>query len=160
MSGWDAGLAVAALRQAIDLRQPAPGLVHHSDRGVQYASHAYVDLLLEHGIQPSMSRAGNLYDNARCESFMKTLKQEEIYTRRYRGRADLEGHIGEFIEWYYNRRNADHNDVPLRAESSPLRCAAPNISILRCGHRAHARPHPPISPSVRRPPHQYAIASE
>ena len=108
--GWslddklDAGLAIAALRQAIDLRQPAPGLVHHSDRGVQYASGAYVDLLLEHGIQPSMSRAGNPYDNAKCESFMKTLKQEEIYTRQYRDRADLEAHIGEFLERYYNRR--------------------------------------------------------
>jgi transposase InsO family protein len=108
--GWalderlDAGLAIAALRQAIDLRQPAPGLVHHSDRGVQYASHAYVNLLLEHGIQPSMSRAVNPYDNAKCESFMKTLKQEEIHTRQYRDRADLEAHIGEFIERYYNRR--------------------------------------------------------
>jgi putative transposase len=108
--GWalderlDAGLAVAALRQAIDLRQPAAGLVHHSDRGVQYASHAYVDLLAEHGIQPSMSRAGNPYDNAKCESFMKTLKQEEIHTRQYRDRADLEAHIGEFLERYYNRR--------------------------------------------------------
>src|ERR1019366_8261056 len=65
--GWaldqrlDAGLAVDALRQAIDARQPAAGLVHHSDRGVQYASNAYVNLLLEHGIQPSMSRAGNPY---------------------------------------------------------------------------------------------------
>jgi putative transposase len=108
--GWaldqrlDGGLAVAALRQAIDLRQPAPGLVHHSDRGVQYASNAYVNLLVEHGIVPSMSRAGNPYDNARCESFIKTLKQEEIYTRQYRDRADLEAHIGQFLERYYNRR--------------------------------------------------------
>lgn len=108
--GWavdeqlDAGLAVAALRQAIDLRQPAPGLVHHSDRGVQYASNAYVELLREHGIEPSMSRAANPYDNAKCESFIKTLKQEEIYTRQYRDRADLEAHIGDFIERYYNRR--------------------------------------------------------
>jgi transposase InsO family protein len=108
--GWaldeqlDAGLAVAALRQAIDSRQPAAGLVHHSDRGVQYASRMYVDLLLQHHIQPSMSRAGNPYDNAKCESFIKTLKQEEIYTRQYRDRADLEAHIGDFIERYYNRR--------------------------------------------------------
>jgi putative transposase len=108
--GWsldqrlDAGLPIAALRQAIDLRQPRPGLVHHSDRGVQYASNAYIGLLLEHGIQPSMSRAGNPYDNAKCESFIKTLKEEEIHTRRYRDRADLEAHIGEFIERYYNRR--------------------------------------------------------
>jgi len=108
--GWaldeelDAGVAVAALRQALDLRQPPPGLVHHSDRGVQYACRAYLDLLREHGIQPSMSRAANPYDNAKCESFIKTLKQEEIYTRQYRDRAHLEAHIGEFIERYYNRR--------------------------------------------------------
>lgn len=108
--GWavderlDAGLAVAALRQAIDLREPPPGLVHHSDRGVQYACNLYVQLLREHGIEPSMSRAANPYDNAKCESFIKTLKQEEIYTRQYRDRADLEAHIGQFIERYYNRR--------------------------------------------------------
>ncbi len=97
-------LPLAALRMAIAARQPAPGLVHHSDRGVQYASHQYVALLGEHGITPSMSRAGNPYDNAYCESFMKTLKQEEIYTREYRDRAALEAHIGEFLEQYYNRQ--------------------------------------------------------
>ena len=108
--GWalderlDASLAIAALRQAIDLRQPAPGLVHHSDRGVQYASAAYAGLLAQHRIVPSMSRAGNPYDNAQCESFIKTLKQEEVYTRRYRDRADLEAHIEHFIEHYYNRK--------------------------------------------------------
>jgi transposase InsO family protein len=108
--GWslderlEAGLPIAALRQAIEQRQPAPGLVHHTDRGVQYACNAYIGLLLEHDIAPSMSRAGNPYDNAKCESFIKTLKQEEIHTRRYRDRADLEAHIGEFIERYYNRR--------------------------------------------------------
>lgn len=96
-------LALAALRKALELRRPAPGLVHHSDRGVQYASKEYIHLLLEHGIAPSMSRAGNPYDNAKCESFMKTLKQEEIYTRDYRDRADLEVHIGQFLEQYYNR---------------------------------------------------------
>jgi len=97
-------LALAALRQAIQLRRPAPGLVHHSDRGVQYASQEYIALLLEHHIAPSMSRAGNPYDNAKCESFMKTLKQEEIHTREYRDRADLEAHIGHFLEQYYNRQ--------------------------------------------------------
>jgi len=108
--GWalderlDAALAVCALRRAIDARQPAPGLVHHSDRGVQYASAAYAELLAKHGIVPSMSRPANPYDNAQCESFMKTLKQEEIYTRNYRDRADLEAHIEQFIERYYNRR--------------------------------------------------------
>ena len=61
-------------------------------------------LLREHGIVPSMSRTGNPYDNAKCESFIRTLKQEEIYTREYRDRADLEAHIAEFLEQYYNRR--------------------------------------------------------
>ena len=99
-----APLAMAALRKAIGERRPAPGLVHHSDRGIQYASQQYVTLLGEHGIAPSMSRTGNPYDNAICESFLKTLKQEEIYTRQYRDRADLEAHMEQFLEQYYNRR--------------------------------------------------------
>lgn len=99
-----AALPLAALDKALALRRPAPELVHHSDRGVQYASEVYIQRLAEHGIVPSMSRLGNPYDNARCESFMKTLKQEEIYTRQYRDRADLEAHIAEFLDDYYNRR--------------------------------------------------------
>ncbi len=108
--GWALGesletsLVVAALRRAIAERQPGAGLVHHSDRGTQYASREYIALLEAYGIEPSMSRAGRPYDNARCESFIKTLKQEEIYTRQYRDRADLELHIAEFLEQYYNRR--------------------------------------------------------
>lgn len=97
-----APLAIAALRKAIRARKPGPGLVHHSDRGVQYASLEYVTLLQQHGIVPSMSRTGNPYDNAKCESFIKTLKQEEIYTRQYRDRADLEKHLKQFLEQYYN----------------------------------------------------------
>lgn len=108
--GWaleeslETSLVVAALRRAIAERKPGVGLVHHSDRGTQYASRQYIALLEEHGIEPSMSRAGRPYDNAMCESFIKTLKQEEIYTRQYRDRADLEFHIAEFLEQYYNRR--------------------------------------------------------
>jgi putative transposase len=116
-------LALAALRKALSLRRPAPGLVHHSDRGVQYASKEYIHLLLEHGIAPSMSRAGNPYDNAKCESFMKTLKQEEIHTRDYRDRADLETHIGQFLEQYYNRsrlHSALNYRSPERFEQSLL----------------------------------------
>lgn len=97
-------LALAALRQALQSRRPPIGLVHHSDRGLQYASRQYVALLHQHGIWPSMSAAGNPYDNAKCESFMKTLKQEEIRTRYYGDRADLEAHLTEFLEQYYNRR--------------------------------------------------------
>ena len=77
-------LPMAALEQAIAERQPPPGLVHHSDRGVQYASGEYVQILRKHQMIPSMSRPANPYDNASCESFMKTLKREEIYANEYR----------------------------------------------------------------------------
>ncbi|MES2391928.1 MAG: IS3 family transposase [Acidobacteriota bacterium] len=151
--GWslddrlDAGLAIAALRQAIELRQPPPGLVHHSDRGTQYASDAYVALLEEHGIEPSMSRAGNPYDNAKCESFMKTLKQEEIYTRRYRDRADLEAHIGEFLERYYNRRrlhSALGYRTPEQFENSLLEppASVPELAVSFMRHEGIYRPDP------------------
>jgi putative transposase len=78
-------LSIAALEQAIATRQPLAGLVHHSDRGVQYASEEYVAVLGKHEMVPSMSRPANPYDNASCESFMKTLKREEIYANRYDG---------------------------------------------------------------------------
>jgi len=99
-----ARLAMAALERAIAAREPRPGLVHHSDRGVQYASHDYVALLKKHHITPSMSRPANPYDNATCESFMKTLKQEEIYVRQYRDMADLEAHVEDFLDRYYNEQ--------------------------------------------------------
>ena len=97
-------VAVDALQQAIEDRKPLPGLVHHSDRGVQYASHDYTELLRKHGATCSMSRAGNPYDNARCESFLKTLKQEEIYCREYQDLDDLRRHSSAFIDEYYNRQ--------------------------------------------------------
>jgi len=97
-------LALIALSNAIESRQPAPGLIHHSDRGVQYASVAYVDMLLLHGMIPSMSRPGNPYDNAKCERFMKTLKQEEIRCHEYRDIEDLRTNIEAFIDRYYNAR--------------------------------------------------------
>jgi transposase InsO family protein len=98
-----ASLPVAALRQAIEQRQPLPGLVHHSDRGLQYASEEYAKVLRLRGIVPSMSRPANPYDNAFCESFMRTLKREEIDARSYRDLDDLRAHVAEFIEQYYNR---------------------------------------------------------
>jgi putative transposase len=97
-------VAVDALQQAIEDRKPPPGLVHHSDRGVQYASHDYTELLRKHGAACSMSRAGNPYDNARCESFLKTLKHEEIYCREYQDLDDLRRHSSAFIDEYYNRQ--------------------------------------------------------
>ena len=96
-------VAVDALQQALEKRNPLPGLVHHSDRGVQYASQDYTELLRKHGVTCSMSRVGNPYDNARCESFLKTLKQEEIYCHEYRDLDELRLHSGAFIDEYYNR---------------------------------------------------------
>jgi putative transposase len=108
--GWELsrslgdGLAIKALEKAIAERRPAPGLVHHSDRGVQYASHEYAALLEQHQMIASMSRPGNPYDNARCERFMWTLKREEIYASAYRDLEHLHNNLEEFIERYYNHK--------------------------------------------------------
>ena len=107
--GWalgrtlEAELAVSALRMALLTRQPAPGLVHHSDRGIQYASHDYTGLLKEHKITISMSRKGNPYDNAACESFVKTLKYDEVYRNEYRDFDDARRSIGQFLDVVYNQ---------------------------------------------------------
>jgi putative transposase len=97
-------LTIAALEQAIAQRRPQPGLVHHSDRGLQYARGEYVTILEKHGMVPSMSRPANPYDNASCESFIKTLKREEIYANQYDGLEHLRRNIEGFIEEYYNRQ--------------------------------------------------------
>ena len=108
--GWalgrtlEAGLAVSALRMALGQRRPEPGLVHHSDRGVQYAAFDYTALLQEYKIKISMSRKGNPYDNAACESFMKTLKYEEVYRSEYRDLDDAYAQIAEFLERVYNQQ--------------------------------------------------------
>lgn len=100
-----AALAVAALRMALAARRPSPGqLIHHSDRGVQYACTEYSGLLAAHGIQPSMSRIGSPYDNATAESFMSTLKREEVDGRQYRDAAHARRSIGAFIDVVYNRQ--------------------------------------------------------
>jgi putative transposase len=107
--GWaledhlEASLAVAALTMALEARRPQPGgLIHHSDRGVQYACAEYGAVLARHDIQASMSRVGNPYDNAKAESFMKTLKQEEVDGRDYRDLDAARQQIGSFIEQVYN----------------------------------------------------------
>jgi putative transposase len=97
-------LTLAALRMALDRRAPAPGMVHHSDRGIQYASHHYTDLLKEHQITISMSRKGNPYDNAACESFMKTLKYEEVHRQEYRDLLEARSSIEHFLERVYNQK--------------------------------------------------------
>jgi putative transposase len=97
-------LTLAALRMALSRRTVTPELVHHSDRGVQYASGDYTGLLKAHGIRISMSRKANPWDNAACESFMKTLKSEEVYRTEYRDQAEARLRIGEFIERVYNEK--------------------------------------------------------
>jgi len=100
-----ASLAIDALAMALKERHPAWGsLIHHSDRGVQYACGDYKKLLEAHGIAASMSRVGNPYDNAKAESFMKTLKAEEVDGRLYRDRREAERCIGTFIEAVYNKQ--------------------------------------------------------
>jgi putative transposase len=107
--GWELGrtltaqLTLAALEKALAERKPPPGLVHHSDRGIQYASAAYVHQLRQHGALPSMSRPGNPYDNAFCESFIKTLKREEIQAHEYCALDHLLENVATFIENYYKR---------------------------------------------------------
>jgi len=97
-------LTLTALRMALSRRSIQPGLVHHSDRGSQYASNDYTDLLKAKGIQISMSRKGNPWDNAACESFMKTLKYEEVLRNEYRDLAEARASIREFLEKVYNRK--------------------------------------------------------
>ena len=108
--GWALGrsleteLTLRALRMALEQRRPAPGLVHHSDRGVQYAAKDYIDVLRKQGIEISMSRRGNPFDNAICESFMKTLKYEQVYREDYRVFEEAEVGIEYFIDDVYNEK--------------------------------------------------------
>jgi len=97
-------LTLSALRMALARRVVEPGLVHHSDRGSQYASLDYTELLKENGIDISMSRKANPWDNAACESFMKTLKYEEIHRNEYRDLAEAKAGIQEFLEKVYNQK--------------------------------------------------------
>lgn len=108
--GWalertlEAKLAIGALRMALKKRSAPPGLIHHSDRGVQYACGDYTRILRDHQIEISMSRKGNPYDNAKAESFMKTLKHEEVYRVDYRDIAAARRGIATFLEKTYNRK--------------------------------------------------------
>jgi putative transposase len=106
-------LAIAALEMAFRRRSPSGELTHHSDRGVQYASGDYTGLLKDRGVRISMSRKGNPYDNAACESFMKTLKYEEVYRQEYRDLADAHASIAQFIESIYNSKRL-HSSLDYR----------------------------------------------
>lgn len=108
--GWalertlEAQLSVGAIRMALARRGSPAGLIHHSDRGVQYACGEYTELLTSHGIQISMSRKANPYDNAKAESFMKTLKHEQVHRVEYRDLAEARSEIRTFLERTYNRK--------------------------------------------------------
>ena len=119
-----ATVAVTALRLAIERRQPPPGVVHHNDQGTQYASKEYISELEANQMTPSMSRPANPYDNAACESFMKTLKQEEIYCNQYADFTELSAHLEEFIDTYYNRQRL-HSALGYRSPEEFEQDAAP-----------------------------------
>jgi putative transposase len=129
-------LTMAALRMALSRRSLAtglmPDLVHHSDRGSQYASGDYTDLLKEHKIRISMSGKGNPYDNATCESFMKTLKYEEVYRQDYRDLAEARSCIEQFLEKVYNQKRL-HSALgyrpPVEFERSLCPAAAVEVQV-------------------------------
>ena len=125
-------LTLTGLRMALARRTFEPGLVHHSDRGSQYASNDYTDLLKANGIHISMSRKGNPWDNAACESFMKTLKYEEVLRNEYRDLADARASIREFLEKVYNEKRL-HSALgympPARFERNQKDAAARQLSV-------------------------------
>lgn len=125
-------VAVEALQEAITTRQPPRGLVHHSDRGVQYASSSYQQLLEHNGLLPSMSRAGNPYDNATCESFMKTLKTEQVDGRHYTTLEELQNQLSAFVDTYYNEHRL-HSSLGYRSPAEfeqTLPPGAPQAAVL------------------------------
>jgi putative transposase len=129
--GLDDSLTLTALRMALAHRVVRPGLVHHSDRGVQYASGDYTDVLKANGIDISMSRKGSPWDNAACESFMKTLKYEEVYRSEYRNLVDARARVGEFLQKVYNEKRL-HSALDYRSPvqfESALAVSAPAARI-------------------------------
>jgi transposase InsO family protein len=137
-----ATLAIEALEMVIAARRPAPGsLIHHSDRGIQYACGEYTALLAAHDILPSMSRVGNPYDNAQAESFMKTLKHEEVDGRSYRDLEEAREAIGRFIEEVYNRQRL-HSALAYRP---PVEFEANLLELAAATRRPQAPAHPTSS---------------
>jgi len=110
----DAGLVLKALKMAVAKRRPGPGVIHHSDQGIQYASSEYVDELQRYGFQISMSGRGNPYENARMESFFKTLKYEEVYLWEYETYQDVIARLPYFLEEVYNRKRI-HSAIGYRS---------------------------------------------
>jgi putative transposase len=141
-----ARIAVTALQQAVAERQPPPGVVLHNDQGIQFASTEFQEVVKMHAMVPSMSRPANPYDNAVCESFMKTLKQEEIYCREYRDMEELEKHLREFIDHYYNRLRL-HSALGYRTPEEFERDAAALASLDATPKAAVMPPFTPHGPT-------------
>ena len=139
-----ASVAVEALRMALAERKPAPGLIHHSDRGIQYACSDYLTLLAEHGMQPSMSRVGNPYDNAKAESFMKTLKQEQVRGSNWRDLDALRADLATFFQVTYNhqRLHSALGYLTPAAFERQLRAHSPEDSTQLTGARELTAPSP------------------
>jgi putative transposase len=133
--GWSmadhlrAGLCVDALVMALQRCRPPKGLIHHSDRGVQYASGPYRQVLERHGIKPSMSRKGNCLDNAPMESFFASLKKEHVHPARFRTRAEAKAAVFEYIEVFYNRQRL-HSALGYRTPAE-ARASMEGITILK-----------------------------
>jgi len=133
--GWklsrqiDTQLTLDALEMALTQRQPAPGLIHHSDRGVQYASLAYVARLEQADARVSMSAKGNPYDNAKAESFFKTLKREEVYLQEYRTFAEAERNLSHFIEAVYNVKRLHSSLGYLPPAEFEAACSLPTAEL-------------------------------
>lgn len=120
-------LPLRALRRALATRRPPPGLIHHSDRGAQYASHAYRDVLRDYECAQSMSRAGDCYDNAVCESFFASLKKERLHRQHFATRTEAHDAVEAFIDGFYNprrRHSAIGNISPIHFENQRLARAA------------------------------------
>jgi len=160
--GWSVGpslratLPLAALNRVIAVRAPTPGLVHHSDRGIQYASEDYVSRLEQLQIISSMSRPGRPWENARCERFMRTLKEEEIDCREYGTLAELERNLEDFIDRFYNRVRlhaaldyrspVEFEQQQAAAVANPLASAAP----AGLSFRRHREIYPDIANNKRK----------
>jgi putative transposase len=159
--GWSVGpslqatLSLAALNRAIAARQPSPGLVHHSDRGTQYASNDYVSRLEECRITISMSRPARPWENARCERFMRTLKEEEIDCREYGTLAELERNLEDFIERFYNRVRLHaalgyHSPVEFEQQQAGVPSDTPASGVMAAlSFRRHQEIYPDVGKTKR-----------